>query len=65
MSPNRKSGGFSPTRLTFDEFQQFAKLFKQLIEGSHLKWWIILAGTGGLAEALHIVWLALRWIFRF
>lgn len=70
MSPSKKSSGYSParpepSRLTFEEFEQFAKLFRKLIEGSHLKWWIIAAGVGGIAAAIHVAWLILRYVFRF
>jgi hypothetical protein len=43
-----------PTRLTFDEFAQFKKLF----EDSSLAWWIKAAGIGAIVEALHVLWLA-------
>jgi hypothetical protein len=36
-----------------------------MIEGSRLKWWIVAAGLGGLADLLHTVWKALRFAFRF
>jgi len=70
VSPSKRSSGYSParpepSRLTFEEVAQFANLFRQMIEGSQLKWWIVAAGVGGLAETIHIAWLALRYIFRF
>jgi hypothetical protein len=70
MSQSKRTSGYSPapaepSRLTFEEFQQFARLFRELIEGSQLKWWIIAAGVGGLAETIHLAWRALRYVFRF
>ena len=72
MSPNGhdeeqpQSGGFTPARLTVGEFQGIALFFKTfLAENPTLKVAIIGAGIGGACEALHVFWLALRFIFRF
>jgi hypothetical protein len=67
MSPNPKPGGFNPSgppRLTVEEYQSIALFFKQFLEGTSLKWWIIAAGVGGALEALHIVWLAIRYFAK-
>ena len=42
-----------PTKLTLDDIQKF----KELFEDSNLKWWIMAAGIGGLAELAHVSWL--------
>jgi hypothetical protein len=47
-----------PTKVTIDDVREMGTFFKGLIETSHLKWWIIAAGIGGLAEASHVLWLA-------
>jgi hypothetical protein len=69
-NPSKEADGYTPSRprpsrFTFQEVEQFANLFAKMIEGSRLKWWIIAAGLGALAELLHILWLALRYVFRF
>jgi hypothetical protein len=43
------------TLVTIEDVQRFGTLFKDLIESSHLKWWIILAGVGGLCELIRII----------
>jgi len=68
MSHNDKVGGsFSPSaKLTIDQWQQMALFFRDfLADKPVIKWSIIAAGVGGLAEALHTLWLAARFIFRF
>lgn len=47
-----------PTKFTLADFQGF----KELIEASPLKWWVIAAGIGGMLEGLHILWLFLKFI---
>jgi hypothetical protein len=63
MSPRKQS--FSPppltpeTRYTFEDIQKMFSLTKQILEDSPLiKWSIIAAGVGGIAEASHVIWLA-------
>jgi hypothetical protein len=63
--PKRIGEGYSPARLTPDEFRQLSEIFKAWIDSSNLKWWIIAAGIGAILEGLHIIWLALRYILRF
>jgi hypothetical protein len=46
-----------PTKMTIEDVREMGTFFKELIESSHLKWWIIAAGIGGLAETLHVCWL--------
>jgi hypothetical protein len=69
MSANRKGGGnYEPApepRLTTAEFQEIGIFFKELLENTKLGKWIILAGLGAALEGLHILWLAVRYIFQF
>jgi hypothetical protein len=69
MSANKKPGGAfnpsSPARLTPEEFQSIALFFKQFLESTTLKWWIIAAGVGGALEGAHILWLGVRYYFKF
>jgi hypothetical protein len=69
MSPSKKEGlGYSPAtepRLTPGEYQDMAMFFKQFLEGSPLRKWIILAGVGAGIEVLHIIWLAIRYLLKF
>jgi hypothetical protein len=51
--------------LTPDDFERWAKIIKQLVSDSGLKWWIIAAGVGAVVETLHIVWLAARYLLKF
>jgi hypothetical protein len=66
MSPNKRrpyEPAPAPSTATFAEFQDLGRFFTELVESSHLKWWIILAGIGGLLEAAHVVWLAFMWVW--
>jgi hypothetical protein len=68
MSPNDKVGGsFSPpAKLTWGQYQEMMLFFRDFFADKPvIKWSIILAGVGGLLESLHVVWLALRFVFRF
>ena len=68
MSPSDQAGGsFSPSaKLTFTQYKEIALFFRDFLADKPLiKWSIISAGFGGLLEGLHIVWLALRYTFRF
>jgi hypothetical protein len=49
-----------PSKFTLADLQGF----KELIEASPLKWWVIAAGIGGGLEGLHILWLAARFLYR-
>ena len=55
MSP-KSPGGFAPVpkqpKYGLDEFQKF----KEFFDDSNLKWWIMAAGIGGLAELAHVSW---------
>lgn len=64
MSPNRRGGSYTPApRLTADEFQNLAVFFKDLLADSPaIKWAIIAAGIGGALDALHVIWLAARFL---
>lgn len=61
MSP-KSPGGFAPVtkqpKYAFDEFQKFREFF----EDSNLKWWIMAAGIGGLAELAHVLWQAFVYV---
>jgi hypothetical protein len=68
MSPNGESGGYNPPRraprLTLEQFREYANFFKDLLsENPVVKWSIILAGIGGVFEALHVLWLFLVWLY--
>ncbi len=49
-----------PSKFTLADFQGF----KELIEASPLKWWVIAAGIGGALDGLHVLWLAARFLYR-
>lgn len=51
--------------MTVEEFQQLGHFFKELIDSSALMWWIIAAGVGAVIEALHVLWLAARFLLKF
>jgi hypothetical protein len=66
MSDSKKGGGFNPADtpvLSIPQMQDMIVFFKRVFEDSSLAWWIKLAGVGAAVEALHIVWLAARYIF--
>ena len=57
----RRSGDpADSTLVTIEDVQRIGTFFKDLIESSHLRWWIILAGVGGLCELVRIVIDAVR-----
>lgn len=66
-----KGTGFNPyrpptkTKMTIEDFEQLAGVFKRLVDDSGLKWWIILAGMGALVDILHTIWLAIRYLKGF
>jgi hypothetical protein len=47
-----------PSKFTLADFQGF----KELIEASPLKWWVIAAGIGGALEGIHILWLFFKFL---
>jgi len=51
--------------LSISDFQKMSEIFKAWADGSNLKWWVIAAGIGAILEGLHILWLAVRYVFRF
>jgi len=62
-NPVPNKGSYSParpSRFTLKDLQDF----KQLIEASPLKWFVIAAGIGGALEGLHVLWLAARFLYR-
>lgn len=69
MSASNKEGGYypaRPARLTTEEFERLANVFKDLLaEQPLIKAAIILAGLGGAVEILHTLWLALRYLAKF
>lgn len=69
MSASPRNNGYTPapkpTRMTIDDVQQLAALFKGLIDGSPLKWCIIAAGISAVCDMVHLTWLAARFIFKF
>jgi energy-coupling factor transporter transmembrane protein EcfT len=53
-------------RLTTTEFEQLAKVIKDLLaEHPILKVSVVVAGVGGACEILHTFWLAIRFVARF
>ena len=62
----KKAGARDPasTLVTIEDVQRMGTFFKELIESTHLKKWIILAGVGGICEALRIVWDAARFLLK-
>ena len=77
MSANKKDGGgdglgvspSGPARLTPEEFQSIGLFFKQILESSPLKTWIILAGLFAVLsfalDVIRMIWLAIRYFGRF
>jgi hypothetical protein len=61
MSP-KSPGGFAPAtkppKYGLDEFKNFREFF----DDSGLKWWIMFAGIGGLAELAHVSWEAFVYV---
>lgn len=43
------------TLMSIDDVQRMGTFFKDLLESSHLKKWIILAGVGGIAAVIATV----------
>jgi hypothetical protein len=66
---NEKASSYQPVpspkpgKFTVTEVIEFGNFFRQLIESTSLKWWIIAAGVGGLIETVHILWLAGAWSY--
>jgi len=56
-SKNGRRAGYpaDSTLVTIEDVQRIGTFFKDLIESSHLRLWIILAGVGGLCELVRIV----------
>lgn len=54
----KKVGVANPTstRMTIEDVQRMGTFFRELIESTHLKKWIVLAGLGGLCELLRLGW---------
>jgi len=66
MSPGeRKNAGYSPARLSVSEIDSLLNIFNQLKDSTTIKWAIYAAGIGAVAETLHILWLAARYVFKF
>ncbi len=61
----KRGGAYQPPRLTPDEFQRISEIFRSWVDSSNLKWWIIAAGVGAILDALHTVWLAVRYLKGF
>ena len=63
MSNDEKRSQYQPAKITVDEYERLARLFKDLFaEHPMIKWAIYLAGIGGLAETLHVIWLAFKFV---
>ena len=68
LSANKEGGYYParPARLTTDEVERLANVFKDLLaEQPLVKAAIIAAGIGGGCEILHTLWLALRYLAKF
>jgi hypothetical protein len=70
LSANKEGeGGYHPARparLTTDEFERLANVFKDLLaEQPVVKAAIIFAGIGGVIELIHTLWLAIRYLAKF
>lgn len=46
-------------------YKDLANHLKDLLRDSGLKFWIVAAGLGAIAEIVRIVWLAARFAFKF
>jgi len=55
-SATSNAGKPQSTLMTIEDVQRIGTFFKEVIEGTHLKKWIILAGVGGLCEGLRLAW---------
>ena len=53
------------SKVTISEVVAFGNFFKQILDSTSLKWWIIAAGFGAIIEALHVFWLAGVWLYWF
>jgi hypothetical protein len=59
-------------RLHMEQYREITEMYKDLsnhlkglLKDSGLKFWIVAAGLGAIIEAIRVVWLALRFAFRF
>jgi hypothetical protein len=50
--------------MSIEDVQRMGTFFKDLLESTHLKMWIILAGIGGACEAIRLAWDAARFLLR-
>jgi hypothetical protein len=63
MSAKNAGEGFTPARMTSEEFQVLGNFFKDLLaENPRIKWAIIAAGIGGALDACHVLWLFLKYL---
>jgi hypothetical protein len=46
-------------------YKGLANHLKDLLKDSGLKFWIVAAGLGAIVETVRVVWLAIRFAFRF
>ena len=66
QEPPSRGGSFHPTKIDIDEWKRISLFFRDfLADEPFIKYSIIAAGVAGVLESLHIVWLALRYVFRF
>ena len=67
MSGSQRKSTYTPapTRMTIYDVQQLARLFKDLLDDSPLKWCIFAAGIAAVCDMCHLLWLAARFVFKF
>jgi hypothetical protein len=48
--------------MTIGDVKEMGSFFKQLIDDSSLKKWVVVAGVGAIVEMIHVLWLAGTWL---
>jgi hypothetical protein len=54
----KQAGSHTPasTLVTIEDVQRIGTFFKEFLERTHLKKWVLLAGVGGICEVLRVIW---------
>jgi len=50
-----------PSRMTVGEIEKLAAIFEKLLKDTHLKFWVVCAGLGGIVELLRLAGSLLAW----